>query len=118
MDLRREDFLKNVQVVISSDKCLKEIEKFEDKLKSRLESGVNIKVQAPGYETRMAILKETAKKEQLVGLSEEIYSYIASNIIDDVRRMIGALHKVSFYSEVEGNELTIERVTSVLEDLI
>ena len=84
------------QIIISSDKPPKDIETLEARLRTRFEWGLIADIQAPDYETRMAILR---KKEELDGLDryhipDEVMQYIANNIKSNIRELEGSLNKL------------------------
>ena len=81
------------QIIISSDRSPKDLVNLEDRLVSRFEWGLTVDIQAPDYETRMAILR---KKEELEGynIDNEVIKYIANNIKSNIRELEGALTKV------------------------
>ena len=105
------------QIIISSDKPPKDIETLEDRLRSRFEWGLTVDIQAPDYETRMAILK---KKEELDGLSidDEVMEYIAANIKSNIRELEGALTKIVALSRLKKREVNVELAEEALKDLI
>lgn len=105
------------QIIISSDKPPKDIETLEDRLRSRFEWGLTVDIQAPDYETRMAILK---KKEELDGLSidDEVMKYIAANIKSNIRELEGALTKIVALSRLKKREVNVELAEEALKDLI
>ncbi len=106
------------QIIISSDRPPKEIKELNERLRSRFEWGVPIDIQAPDYETRMAILRNKAEKGGIINMPEEILVYIAENIVSNVRELEGALNKLSVYSKLINEPLTLDLAKETLKDLI
>jgi chromosomal replication initiator protein len=107
------------QIIISSDKPPKEIKSLEERLRSRFEWGVPIDIHAPDYETRMAILKNKAELGGLTNIPDEVFKYIAENIVSNVRELEGALNKISIYSKLFNNvSITVDLARDTLKDLI
>ncbi len=105
------------QIIISSDRPPKEIEKLEERLRSRFEWGLTVDIQKPDYETRMAILR---KKEELEGynIDNEVVKYIATNVKSNIRELEGALTKVVAFSKLNKREINVELAEEALKDLI
>ena len=105
------------QIVLSSDKHPKEMNKLEERLRSRFEWGLSVDISSPEYETRMAILQ---KKAELEGydIDDDILQYIATNIISNIRELEGALTKVVAYSKISPLPMNIELAKEVLKDSI
>jgi chromosomal replication initiator protein len=72
----------------------------EERLRSRFEWGVPIDIQAPDYETRVAILHNKAVKLDLKDLPEYAFNYIAENIHSNVRQLEGALNTIRVYLRI------------------
>ena len=106
------------QIIISSDRPPKEIKELNERLRSRFEWGVPIDIQAPDYETRMAILRNKAEKNGMKDIPVEILVYIAENIVSNVRELEGALNKLRIYSNLNDEELTLDLAKETLKDLI
>ena len=106
------------QIILSSDKPPKEIKTLDARLISRFECGVPIDIHEPDYETRMAILKNKAESDHLTGIPEEVFIYIAENITNNVRELEGALNKISIFSKLMNEEVTLERAKESLKDII
>ncbi len=106
------------QIIISSDRPPKEIKELNERLRSRFEWGVPIDIQAPDYETRMAILRNKAEKGGIINMPEEILVYIAENIVSNVRELEGALNKLSVYSKLINEPLTLDLAKETLKDII
>ena len=106
------------QIVLSSDRPPKELSTLEERLRSRFEWGLPIDIHAPDYETRMAILKNKAKLMGIVNISEDIYVYIAENIVSNVRELEGALKKFNLYSTMQHTAIDLNLAKEILKDLI
>ncbi len=108
------------QIIISSDRPPKEIETLEERLRSRFEWGLIADIQAPDFETRMAILKNKAELESL-DLDDEVLQYVAANIKSNIRELEGAVTKIVAYSRLVqlGNEKISKQIAEdALKDLI
>ncbi|MFN8016467.1 MAG: chromosomal replication initiator protein DnaA [Acidimicrobiia bacterium] len=106
------------QIVLSSDRPPKSIQTLEDRLRSRFEWGLITDVQPPEFETRLAILRKKAYSEGLHNVPDEVMTFIASNIYDNVRELEGALIRVAAYSSLHRAVLTEDVAKQVLSDLL
>ena len=106
------------QIILSSDKPPKDIKTLDERIISRFECGVPIDIHEPDYETRMAILKNKAEMDHLTDIPNEVFVYIAENITNNVRELEGALNKISVFSKLMNEEVTLERAKESLKDII
>ncbi len=107
----------NKQVVMTSDRLPKEIPAIEERLVSRFEWGMVADIQAPDFETRMAILS-TKVKEKNYNVEPEILTYIAQTVQNNVRELEGALNRLMVYCQLNNTKPTIEQVKNVLVSVI
>jgi chromosomal replication initiator protein len=107
----------NKQIIISSDRPPKEIPTLEDRLRSRFEMGLITDIQAPDFETRMAILRKKAQMENL-DVPNEVTVYIAKNIKSNIRELEGALTRVVAYSSLTNRTISFELASEALKDII
>ena len=107
----------NKQIIISSDRTPKEIPTLEDRLRSRFEWGLSADIQAPDFETRMAILKKKADVEKL-NVQNEVMVYIATKIKSNIRELEGALIKLIAYASLTNREITVDLAEEALKDII
>ena len=107
----------NKQIIISSDRPPKEIPTLEDRLRSRFEMGLITDIQAPDFETRMAILRKKAQMEDL-DVPNEVTVYIAKNIKSNIRELEGALTRVVAYSSLTNRTISFELASEALKDII
>lgn len=106
------------QIILSSDRPPKEIKTLDQRIISRFECGVPIDIHEPDYETRMAILKNKAERENLKGIDDDVYVYIAENVTNNIRELEGALNKISVYSKLMNEKVSLETAKEALKDFI
>ena len=105
------------QIVISSDRPPKAMATLEDRLRSRFGWGLITDVQPPSLETRLAILRKKASGE-LSKAPDDVLTYIATHITNNIRELEGALNRVLAFSNLQRIPLTLEMAEAVLGDLI
>ncbi len=105
------------QIVISSDRPPKELRTIEDRLRSRFEWGLTTDIQSPDVETRLAILRTNAASNP-APVPPEVLDFIAENIADNIRELEGALTRVTAYSTLTNERVTLDLATSVLRDVV
>ena len=106
------------QIIISSDRPPKEFKALDERLRSRFEWGVPIDIHAPDYETRMAILRKKAEMGGLNDVPDEVLTYIAENIVSNVRELEGALNKIRVLATLTNEDITIDLAKDTLKDII
>ena len=105
------------QIVVTSDKFPKEIEKLEGRLRSRFEWGLIADIQPPEVETRVAILEKKAY-ENNISIPKDVAHYIASVVDSNVRELEGVLTRISAYSSLTNREIELDLVREVLVNLL
>lgn len=101
------------QIVLTSDRSPKEIATLEERLRSRFEWGLITDIQAPNLETRIAILKRKIEVNRIY-ITDEVVTYIAENITDNIRRLEGALIRLLAFASLTGREITLDMASEVL----
>ena len=104
------------QIILSSDRPPKEVEKLEERLRSRFEWGLITDIQAPDLETRIAILRKKAMVDQIDVPNDVMFS-IANRIDTNIRELEGALTRVVAYASLTKQPVTTELVAEALKDL-
>jgi chromosomal replication initiator protein len=105
------------QIVLSSDRPPKEINKLEERLVSRFEWGLIADIQPPPFETRAAILKKKAERES-VAVSDDVILYIAEKIKSNIRELEGALKRVVANAVLLKQNVTLDLARSILKDMV
>lgn len=105
------------QIVITCDTYPKELKGIDDRLISRLNSGLIVAIEPPELEMRVAILQRKAEQAR-IRLPDDVAYFIAKNIRRNVRELEGALQRAIHYASFRSSPLTLELVKEALKDLI
>jgi len=105
------------QIVVTSDKFPRDIENFEERLKSRFEWGLVADIQSPDIETKVAILNKKAEQEGIV-LPLDVAFFIASNSEDSVRSLEGSLIRVGAFASLNNVNISVDLVKEVIGHII
>lgn len=101
------------QIVLSSDRSPDELQGLQDRLVSRFRWGLVADIHPPDFETRIAILREKARRRG-IEVDDMVLELIASRITTNVRDLEGALIRALAYVELGEGPLT----PKVLEDIL
>jgi chromosomal replication initiator protein len=99
------------QIILSSDRPPKELTEIEPRLVSRFEWGIMVDIDAPDFETRLAILQQKAREKEFI-VPQEVAEYIAYNLGRNVREIEGILNQMVAEYELDGRLPTIESISS------
>ena len=92
------------QIVISSDRPPKAMVTLEERLRSRFEWGLTADIQPPDLETRIAILRSKAERNNKQ-VPAHILETIARLVQSNIRELEGALTRVLAFSDLSGMPL-------------
>lgn len=104
------------QVILSSDRPPREVERLEERLRSRFEWGLTTDIQAPDLETRIAILKNKAQSDHF-SVPDDVMVYIASRIDSNIRELEGALTRVVAFASLTKRPVNTDLVAEALKDI-
>lgn len=109
------------QVVVAADRAPWELESLDPRVRSRLQGGVAIEMEAPDYEMRLDMLKSrlaaARKDDGSLEIPTEILDHVARNVTSSGRDLEGAFNQLIFRRSFEPN-LSIERVDELLAHLV
>jgi chromosomal replication initiator protein len=105
------------QLILTSDKPPVELQGMESRLLSRFKWGLSADLQAPDFETRMAILKKKTYNDG-IELPEEVLEYISTHISDNIRELEGALISLLAQSTLNKKEITLNLTKEMIDKLI
>ena len=80
------------QVILTSDRPPEEMQKLEDRMKSRFQAGLIVDISTPNLELRCAILKIKAEKRGIFFPTETVM--FLGDIIKSAREIEGAILKI------------------------
>jgi len=93
------------QLVLTSDRPPKDLAGMEERLISRFKWGLSADLQAPDFETRMAILESKMNREG-VDLPSDVTEFVCYNIKNNIRELEGVL--VSLIAQASLNNRSID----------
>ena len=109
------------QVVVAADRAPWELESLDTRVRSRLQGGVNIEMEAPDYAMRLEMLKlrlaQAREEDTNVHIPQEILEHVASSITASGRELEGAFNQLIFRLSFEPT-LTLDRVDELLAHLV
>lgn len=105
----------NKQVVITSDLRPKQLAGFEERMLSRFEWGLTTDIQAPEFETRVAILRKKAALEK-IEIPDNVIEYMATRISSNIRELEGTLIRVTAFANLNRQPIDMDLVQLVLKD--
>lgn len=110
-------FQDHKQMIFTSDRAPQDIKRFEERLRSRFQSGMVVEIATPDLETRIAILKKWAETEH-IKIENTAIEYIASNVSENIRVLNGAFNNVLMLSNTEKKPITLELTREAIRYLV
>jgi chromosomal replication initiator protein len=105
------------QLILTSDKPPKDLDGMQERLLSRFRWGLSADIQAPDFETRMAILEHKMRNDGLE-LPVEVVKYLAYNVQNNIREMEGALISLLAHSSLVKREIDLDLAKKVLRNIV
>jgi len=114
---------KGSQIVISSDRPPSDLDRIQERIKSRMSGGLVIDIQPPDLNLRIKILKSKFEEIKInfkenYSLSDEIFEFLASEITSNIREMIGALNRVLAFSKINTKSPNVYECKRILKDFV
>ena len=112
----------NKQIIVSSEKAPTEIEGIENRIVSRLQSGLVVDLHPTNYELRLGILQQkveafSAQFPNLV-IEDGVLEFLAHRISTNVRVLEGGLMRLFAFGSLVGREITMELTQDCLADVL
>lgn len=114
---------KGSQIVISSSKPPVELDRIQERIKSRMSGGLVIDIQPPDFDLKIKIIKNKYEEIKLnfkenYDLGDEVFKFLASEVTSSIRELVGALNRVLAFSKINTTSPTIHECKKILKDFI
>ena len=114
---------KGSQIVISSDRPPSDLDRIQERIKSRMSGGLVIDIQPPDLDLRIKILKKKFEEIKInfrenYDLSDEVFKFLATEVSSSIREMVGALNRVLAFIKINTKSPTIYECNKILKDFI
>ncbi len=109
------------QIVISADRSPGEIRDLEDRIASRLQSGLVVDIHPTDYELRLSVLQAKAAPrcaEAGVEIAPGVLEYLAHRISTNVRVLEGSLNRLFAHQGLVGGPIDLDIVQRSLGDIL
>lgn len=110
------------QIIISADRAPDEIKDMENRIRSRLQSGLVVDLHPTDYELRLGILQSKSEmySRMYPGLEVErgILEFLAARIVSNVRILEGALTRLFAFASLVGKPISMDLTQECLTDIL
>lgn len=112
----------NKQIIISADSAPGEIKGLEERIKSRLQSGLVVDLHPTDYELRLGILQQKFETHRTqygnLSIADGVLEFLAHRISNNVRVLEGALMRLFAFASLVGKEITLDLTQDCLADIL
>lgn len=105
------------QIVLTSDRQPTEMTLLDNRLRTRFDMGLTVDVQAPDYETRVAIIKNKAIQRGFV-IDDKSADYIARNVTANVRQIEGVVNMINAQRELTKKNMSDEEIEVIVRNAV
>jgi chromosomal replication initiator protein len=105
------------QIVVSADKPPADLSGLEERVRTRLGSGMVADLHATTFELRMSILEAKAARAG-VPVPPKVNEFLAHKITSNVRELEGALNRLIAHANLFGRAITLDATQEVLHDVL
>ncbi len=104
------------QIVMTCDAPPKALNPLEERLRSRFEWGLIADIQPPDLETRIAILRSKAERQELP-IPPDVIQYLARRVPSNIRELEGSLNRIIAYASLNERQLSVDLAAAALDSL-
>lgn len=110
------------QIIISADRAPDAIKDLENRIRSRLQSGLVVDLHPTDYELRLGILQSKVESQRLhyptLEIEPGILEFLAHRISTNVRVLEGALTRLFAFASLVGKPITMDLTQDCLADVL
>lgn len=104
------------QIVLTSDIPPSKMTRLDERLQTRFSNGMQVDVQPPDLETRIAIVNKKAQELDLV-LSESVTKIISENIKANIRQLEGAVKKIKALTVFTSESPSVSMAQRIINEI-
>ncbi len=113
----------NSQIILSCDRAPNDLDRIQDRIKSRLSGGLVVDIQSPDYEQRVQIIKQRCLKDlhsfdKNNFIEEEVIDFLAAESKLTVREMLGSFNRLVAHASINQKKITTIEARHVLKDYL
>ncbi|RED99386.1 chromosomal replication initiator protein DnaA [Marinoscillum furvescens] len=105
------------QIIMTSDCAPKDLKGLQERLVSRFKWGLTADLQAPDFETRMAII-QTKMHADGISIPDEVVEYIAYTVDTNIRELEGVVISLIAHASLTKREMDLELAKQILKNIV
>ncbi len=105
------------QIIMTSDRPPRELEGLQDRLLSRFKWGLTADLQAPDFETRIAIIQKKLQREGIL-INYDVIEYVAHSVNTNVRELEGVIISLMAQASLTRREIDVELAKNTLRNIV
>jgi len=114
---------KGSKIVLTADRPPSKLSRIQERIKSRFSGGLVVDIQNPDLNLRAEIIKNKLTELRILNsnntnISEDIQSFICSEIKSSVRELVGALNRIVSFSRIYNRAPNLSETRIILKDLL
>jgi len=110
------------QIVISADRSPADITDLEERIRSRLQSGLVVDLHPADFELRLGVLQHKMAQFRAqnpdLAVAPGVLEFLADRISSNIRVLEGAVTRLFAFSTLVGGEITLDRAQDCLADIL
>ncbi len=107
----------NKQIILTSDRPPRDLEGVEERLLSRFKWGLSADLQAPDFETRVAILEKKMYADG-IELPADVVEFVAYNITNNIRELEGALVSLLAQASLNKKQIDLDLAKKIVKNFV